>query len=204
MWGGKALNLVKLIRTAGLDDEMFSDGDYDTAIGGYHIQQNPEEFAGLIFELTKYPINNYLSIGTASGGADRLLCEMLNIKKLYSIDIDEHPKRSIWKEFNKIQIQAEVIEHLGDSHDPKAEQFLRECNTKFDLIGIDGDHSPCGVRLDWMLIQNYLKPGSIVWFHDISPVKGCQGAAELWQKVSEKFKVIYENLDVFGVGAVQV
>ncbi len=189
--------MIQEIIDAGLDDAIFGDN-----VGGYYIQQDPKEFAGLVQTLLKYDndIINYLSIGTAGGGAERFLYDKLLFEKFYSIDLNKHPRRKIWHEQNKPAI-CEVKEFLGDSHSEEAENFLSDLNVKFDLIGIDGDHSPCGVRLDWALVQPYLKKGTIVWFHDIAE---CQGPLELWEMLKGKFTVLYECTDKYGIGCLKV
>ena len=192
-WDEKSM--IEEIKTAGLDDAIFGPN-----VGGYYIQQDPKEFAGLVQTLQGYDIKTYLSIGTAGGGAERFLFDKLKFDKFYSIDLNEHPRRKIWHEQNKPAI-CEVKEFLGDSHSEEAENFLSDLNVKFDCIGIDGDHSPCGVRLDWALVQPYLKKGTIVWFHDITE---CQGPLELWEMLKGKFTVLYECTDKYGIGCLKV
>jgi hypothetical protein len=209
--------MIQEIIDAGLDDAIFGDN-----VGGYYIQQDPKEFAGLVQTLQGYDIKTYLSIGTAGGGAERFLFDKLKFDKFYSIDLNEHPRRKIWREQNKpamfnvkhhnaIQgtLSGKEIEFsnvvkgefLGDSHSEEAENFLSDLNIKFDCIGIDGDHSPCGVRLDWALVQPYLKKGTIVWFHDTAE---CQGPLELWEMLKGKFTVLYECTDKYGIGCLKV
>jgi predicted O-methyltransferase YrrM len=187
--------MIQEIIDAGLDDAIFGPN-----VGGYHIQQDPKEFAGLVKTLQEYPIKTYLSIGTASGGAERFIYDKIRFEKFYSIDINKHPRRNVWRELNKPNM-PETKEFLGDSHSEEAENFLSDLNVKFDLIGIDGDHSPCGVRLDWALVQPYLKKGTIVWFHDIAE---CQGPLELWEMLKDKFTVLYEISDKYGIGCLKV
>jgi predicted O-methyltransferase YrrM len=187
--------MIQEIIDAGLDDAIFGPN-----VGGYYIQQDPKEFAGLVQTLQGYDIKTYLSIGTAGGGAERFLFDKLRFEKFYSIDLNEHPRRKIWHEQNKTAI-CEVQEFLGDSHSEDAEKFLSDLNIKFDCIGIDGDHTPCGVRLDWALVQPYLKKGTIVWFHDIAE---CQGPLELWEMLSSKFEVLYDNRDKYGIGCLKI
>ena len=72
---------------------------------------------------------------------------------------------------------------------------------------LDGDHSPAGVRMDWALIVPYLKPGALVWFHDINsaglPI-GQQGALEVWEKLKGRHVVEYETFAKFGIGMVEI
>ena len=190
------------ILDCGIEDEKFGSKNH---VGGYNIQQDPEELAGLVQCLQYHNeiklLKSYLSIGVAAGGTDRFICESLGVEKFYCIDNDKHKKRYVWKAMNKPTFPCEVAEYVGDSHDEGAEQFLSACNVDFDLIGIDGDHSPLGVRLDWILIEPYLKKGTLVWFHDIAV---CQGVMEIWEKLSSQFEVVFSTKESYGIGVIKV
>lgn len=49
---------------------------------------------------------------------------------------------------------VEVVEHVANE------------TQELDLLFIDGDHSYKGVKADWEAYRRFLKPGSIVVFHD--------------------------------------
>jgi len=214
------VTLIEEINALGSDHIPTFGGDFE---GGYHIQQDAGELAALVGALHAWmdpdrgaparfrrPINSYLQIGCAAGGTERYLCEKLGIKDFTVIDIGEHPKFQVWSNQNKPDLMAQgvkVSEHIGDSHDEAAEAFLAAQGKKFDLIGIDGDHSPAGVRMDWAMIIPYLKPGALVWFHDINSVGlplGKQGALEVWEKLKGRHNVILEVMDKFGIGLVEI
>jgi hypothetical protein len=200
------MDLKTLILVAGCDSvEMFG----GTHEGGYHIQQDADELAGLVAALEGRAINRYLQVGCAAGGTERFICEQLGVKEFSVIDIGKHPKFPVWLNHNKPALEARgvvVKEHIGDSHDEAADAFLAY-QGKFDLIGIDGDHSPAGVRMDWQLITPCLKPGTLVWFHDINseglPL-GQQGALEVWGKLKTRHKVICETMRKFGIGLLEI
>jgi predicted O-methyltransferase YrrM len=201
------MGLIEKVKNAGSDSlEMFG-GSFE---GGYHIQQDPEELAGLIEALQGYKINNYLQIGCAAGGTERFIVESLGIKYLTVIDNGEHPKFKVWVSSNKIELEKsgiKIFEHIGDSHDDAANEFLSNQRQHYELIGIDGDHSPAGVRMDWKLIEPCLRPGVLVWFHDINssnlPI-GQRGALEVWNVVKNKNKIVYETFSKFGIGMVEI
>ena len=56
---------------------------------------------------------------------------------------------------------------IGDSHDPLMREAVAE--RRYDLIFVDGDHSPTGVRQDWTLYHSLVRPGGWMAFHDITP-----------------------------------
>ncbi|MDQ2999894.1 MAG: class I SAM-dependent methyltransferase [Fibrobacterota bacterium] len=201
------MGLIEQIENLGSDDIATFGGNFE---GGYHVQQDAAELAGLVDALKAYRVETYLQIGCAAGGTERFICETLGIKELAVIDIGEHPKFPVWIEQNKPALEAQgakVNQHIGDSHDEAAEVFLATLDREYDIIGIDGDHSPAGVRMDWALIMPYLKPGTLVWFHDIAsenlPI-GQRGALEVWEKVKARHKVVYETKAKFGIGLVEI
>jgi hypothetical protein len=155
-------------------------------------------------------IQSYLQIGSAAGGAERFLCEYVGITDLTIIDDGKHPKFHIWTEVNKPALEAQgvrVTQHIGNSHDREAQQFLAEAGKKFDLIGIDGDHTPAGVYMDWNLIEPFFKLGTLVWFHDLSssllPPEN-QGGKMVWDIVSKRHRVIFETYQHCGIGMLEV
>lgn len=201
------MGLKEQIENLGSDDLATFGGNFE---GGYHVQQDAAELAGLIEALKAYRIDSYLQVGCAAGGTERFICETLGVKEIAVIDIGQHPKFPVWIEQNKPALEAQgvaVKQHIGDSHDEAAEEFLAKHGKKYDLIGIDGDHSPAGVRMDWALIMPCLKPGTLVWLHDLASENlplGQQGALEVWNKIKLRHKVIYETYAKFGLGLIEV
>ena len=47
-----------------------------------------------------------------------------------------------------------------------------------DLLFIDGDHSYEGVKADWEAYKHFLKPGSIIVFHDWGWAEGVKRVIE--------------------------
>jgi hypothetical protein len=201
------MKLTALIENAGSDHLPTFGGKFE---GGYHIQQNPAEFADLLRALKGRAIGSYLQIGNAAGGSERLLCEYLGIFDLTIIDDGQHHKFHVWTDVNKPALEAQgvkVTQHIGNSHAKEAGRFLTLGAKRFDLIGIDGDHTPAGVRMDWQLIEPFLKRGTLVWFHDLSPnllPTGERGSNEVWNIVSKRHKVVFETYRHCGIGLLEI
>lgn len=199
------MTLVEEIQKAGI-----ADGFGSPYVGGYHMQQNPEEFAQLIEALQNYTLSTYLQVGSAAGGAERFICEKTGIKDLTIIDLGTHPEFHVWQKVNRPALESQgvkVTQYLGDSHEEGAEEFLAQYGKKYDLIGIDGDHTPAGARMDWKLIEPCLKPGALVWLHDTHAehMRPCdQGGWEVFSKLMERHKVILDVREVFGIGMVEI
>jgi hypothetical protein len=206
--------LIEDIKAAGLAEKGFDEAN--DHVGGYLMQQHPGEFAALVQALLdwqdakNYKIESYLQVGCAAGGAERFICERLGgIEHLAIIDMGDHPQFSTWRNQNRPAIEGcgiYVEEHIGDSHDEAAADFMIHLG-KFDLIGIDGDHTPAGVRMDWQLILPALRPGTLVWFHDINHNfmrTRDNGPWEVWSKLKERHKVHLEIMDRFGIGLLEI
>ncbi len=199
------MNMIDQIHAAGI-----ADGFNNPNIGPYCIQQSPAEFAQLVEILKGYPLKSYLQVGSAAGGTERFICEQTGIKTLHIIDLGEHPEFHVWREVNRPALEAQgvtITEHLGDSHDEAAEEFLAHHGLKYDLIGIDGDHTPAGVRMDWKLVSPCLRPGTLCWFHDTNYkiMRSCDnGAWEVFSELAKRHKVLLDVRDVFGIGLVEI
>ncbi len=199
------MTLIEEIQRAGI-----ADGFNSPHMGAYRMQQDEKEFAQLVQILIDHKPQTYLQVGSAAGGSERFICEKVGIKTLHIIDYGDHPEFPIWQTVNKPALQAQgvaILEHIGDSHDEAAEAFLASQGMKYNLIGIDGDHTPAGARMDWELIAPYLRPGSLAWIHDIDHTKmrPCDnGAYEVWEKLKERHEVLLEALGTFGIGMVKI
>lgn len=86
---------------------------------------------------------------------------------------------------------------IGDSHDSKVISKVKEF-APFDAIFIDGDHSPKGVRADWL---DYGPMSNLIAFHDISAEdKGC---ASVYKKLKQQYKhTEFAYYDRGGIGVV--
>ena len=202
--------LIKEIEEAGSSDLEFG-GSW---VGGYHIQQDPSEFADLILcleaNMRKAAKLRYLQVGSAAGGCERFIMEKLKMNSLTIIDDGKHFQFEWWNKVNRKKLQEqgfEISEHIGDSHEEAADEFLKKQGRKYDLIGIDGDHSACGARLDWLLVEPYIQEGTLIWLHDLHVQRvHDQGPWELWSKLKSKpnFEVRLETMKNFGIGLIQV
>lgn len=186
---------------AGSDNHEFFGG---TWTGGYYIQQDQKEFAQLVKLLQGFQFRNYLAIGIAAGGVERFICDHVDIGNLTVIDNGEHPNHKFWKENKPKDFDSFFVnEIIGDSHSLSTWDKLEKA--KFNLVGIDGDHSPQGVLQDWELVQPYLAPGALVWFHDIKISEpGQTGARKLWSRLKREQEVLLETNGKFGIGVLCV
>jgi predicted O-methyltransferase YrrM len=59
---------------------------------------------------------------------------------------------------------------------------VRVEDVSVDLLLIDGDHSPTGVRTDWCAYERKVRRGGIILFHDALNARDFPGIAELINK----------------------
>lgn len=172
----KYSDMVQVVKDSGAHMNFVYSGD--TKVGGYMLQQHPAEIASVLsFLSVQGPVENMLEIGSADFGTSRLMCDVLEVKNFYSIDISDSGFTPKSRLENIENIKAEKKEiHIADSHDPKTAEWLRDLNVTFDLVFIDGDHTYEGVAADTMLVLTHVKPGGWILYHDTMSQQ-CPGIA---------------------------
>ena len=160
--------------------------------GGYSLQQNPEEFASLLFLLRERAVIHsrragllrrplYLEIGSASGGAARMIYEEIGFTSMISIDDHGHHR---WIEQAANWENVPMQPFVGDSHGPAAKKFVHDQLAHDDdpiVAFIDGDHSYDGALADSLLLKPYLRSGSLVIYHD---TVACDGVQRVFDETS--------------------
>jgi len=84
----------------------------------------------------------------------------------------------------------------NDSHLPESRDRVKSLlgTNQLDLLFIDGDHSYEGVKQDFLLYRELVRPGGLIMFHDVAhhaPEKKCY-VDQLWNEV----KVQYPSLEI--------
>lgn len=146
----------KVCLDAGSEDEIFG-GRF---IGGFHLQQRPEELAPFLHHFKNLKVDTLWEVGTAAGGLARVLKDYYDIQKVIVVDDGKHEKA--WM---RDGILPERVEFVGNSHSLECESWLRDQPLP-ELVVIDGDHSEVGVRQDCELILSLVPKGTLIVFHD--------------------------------------
>ena len=144
-----------------------------------------------------------VEIGSYLGMSSSFIAHAIKAKKgkLYCIDTwfnENVPDycdigKNVYQEFlfNTKKYKFMIIALRGKSCE-MVDNFKR-LEKKIDYLFIDGDHSYQGVKTDWDLYSPFLKPGSIVAFHD----KDWPGVKKLIQEsVMPRADVIAEGVDL--------
>lgn len=170
------------IRALGTDSLSHFGNGY-THEGGLSLQQNPDELASLcVFLRERRPFENYMEIGSASGGTCYVLSKEVGFKNTLSLDDGRHPRAA--EQARNFSQVPNVKQFIGDSHTEAAVDFLRKnVAGKLDVSFIDGDHSYEGVWQDVNLTLPFCRPGTLVIFHD---TLACDGVERAWLRCIEE------------------
>lgn len=131
-----------------------------------------------------YKLSNSLvriaEIGSYIGASACCFGAGVNANKLKQIicidtwnnDAMSEGNRDTWDEFKKntTGFSQHVIPLRGLSTD--VVEQVRKIAPYLDLLFIDGDHSYEGVKADWEAYKDFLKPSSLVVFHDYGWAEG--------------------------------
>lgn len=158
--------------------------------------QVEEEIKSLYEFLKERSVENILEIGTAGGGTAYLWSQLASGVKV-SVDLLNMPN------FDGVQFVK------GDSHDETTKQKVKEIlgDKQLDLLFIDGDHSYEGVKQDYEMYRDLVRPGGIIAFHDINDsrnhrLQGCM-VSQLWQEIEGNKQEFNSHEDRAGIGVIQ-
>jgi predicted O-methyltransferase YrrM len=162
----------------------------------YPIQVRSEiqDFLALVQELRPRAV---LEIGTARGGTLFLLTRVAAPDAtLVSVDLssradrrfagrDVRRRRPLFEAFALDRQRVHFL--VGDSHASSTfNQIERKLDgRKVDLLFIDGDHTAEGVRRDFELYGELVRPGGIIALHDIveGPAEDVGGVPGFWRSI---------------------
>lgn len=194
--------LRQLVENAGSDSKEFFGG---TINGGYHVQQNPDEFAALLCYLLERcrTISLYGEIGVAAGGTTRLIYEVVGFVGGILIDNGVHPKHQHFKD-NTAAFADRLEVLIGDSHSKEVRNELgwnMPAVGQFDVVFIDGDHSYEGVKQDIELVRPYCTGTTLAIFHDTII---CDGVKQAFNELPDRVAEFVGDQKQFGIGIARI
>lgn len=77
--------------------------------------------------------------------------------------------RALWKHWSDRIVDMKGNSHLKETHTALKEELNGQ---QIDLLFIDGDHSSDGVRADYEMYKEFVRPGGLIAFHDCNVYPG--------------------------------
>lgn len=186
--------LISFLRfSAGLSNPNFGG-----IVGGKYnlrLQQNPEEYAELLFFFKNLKNDTYLELGIGQGGSFFLNSLFQKNSKLFNA-VDNCDYQSHHANFSDQRTSIKkYINYLNgfknDSEvnffDMKTKDFFLTNKNIYDVIFIDADHNYEGVKEDYENSLKFLSKEGYLIFHDIIN-EGC-GVKQLWSELDSNKKI---------------
>lgn len=163
-------------------------------------------------------------IGRAQGGTLALLCRAAAPDALVvSLDLPGGAWAGQLPFLNKGFWRRPLLEALrgpgqdlrlidGDSHLPETRERFRAAlgGRRLDLLLIDGDHSFEGVKRDYEMYREFVRPGGVIAFHDVHPGWEQAGVevSRFWRGLEtpgERAEFVADRAQLsYGIGAVRL
>lgn len=160
-------------------------------------------------------IRDFMEIGTDQGGTFLVWSRISGQKGLkISVDLANGPwgvRFDVEKRNAKLRTLGDDVHILdGSSHSEDMYYRVKSIlgDRKLDFLFIDGDHSYLGVKLDYVMYKEFVKPGGWIGFHDI---KDCEFHRRencyvnlLWDELrGEKIWYLSSDHEGFGIGFIR-
>jgi len=193
--------------------------DYWRIVCNSHFtaQQRPVEIRQLLNLLHQHRPKDVLEIGTANAGTIYLFARMAAPNAtLATCDLSICNPEFI-ASFARRQQTVHSIQ--GDSTSSQTQSSVRVVfPSGVDFLFIDGDHSYEGVKKDFELYHDLVRPGGLIAFHDIVPDNETRygvltggwagGVPKFWKEVKQSFEhqKFIQNIeqDGLGIGVIQI
>ncbi len=166
--------------------------------GGLKLQQVPEEYASLMQFVRSFQPKSYLEIGIGNGGSWFLMSYFLKNSLEISHAVDN---LSYGKQINQQKADIESIKkYLSSSisdvnfFHSSSTNFLTNCDNKYNVIFIDGDHSYEGVKSDYEFSKKLLHKEGMFIFHDVNS-DNSPGVKKLWSELKQAYPCYKEFVE---------
>jgi predicted O-methyltransferase YrrM len=174
------------------------------------LQHQDELTAFLTWAQTVTPLNVIVEIGSHRGGTMELWARIAKTL-VVAIDLPDGVGGGLSiadmaaRNINFARRFPHVVGIMGDSHDWLTKESLADAldwHTPFrrwvDLLFIDGDHTLEGVTADYETYREFVRPGGIIAFHDVTCSE--ERAARENLGVTTFFATLPYEKHVFSVG----
>ncbi|HEY2250372.1 MAG TPA: CmcI family methyltransferase, partial [Planctomycetaceae bacterium] len=159
-------------------------------------------------------LTHVLEIGGHHGGTFFLWCRLATGKKI-SLDLAGGQFGGLGEDDVSLRNDAmrnwaaDVSALVGDSHDQKIREQISGIlqGDQLDLLFIDGDHTYEGVKADYQMYSEFVRPGGYIVFHDIVDShqhreQNCR-VAQFWNEIAGEKIEFNAHGEWGGIGVVQ-
>jgi len=172
------------------------------------IQNMYEIFHGANF-IKEKNLNNFMEIGTDRGGTFLIWSKITNPNGLkISVDLPLFDISLRNERMKKLGDKVIIIEE--DSHEERCRNLISDSlnGELLDFLFIDGDHSYLGVKLDFYMYKDFVKPGGWIGFHDIKSTKHHHDTGifvdKFWEELNYKKYWFLSGTNWGGIGFIQI
>jgi autotransporter strand-loop-strand O-heptosyltransferase len=180
--------------------------------------QNHKEILGASEFFKFLEVENFMEIGTDQGGTFAIWSKLSRSKKGKRISVDL-PHGEFGRDSYDVNKRDRYLKSLGEnvtmfhgsSHDESMKSLVEnELNgILVDFLFIDGDHTYEGVKQDFEMYKEFVKPGGWIGFHDIKDTEFHRNANcrvdILWNELEgEKIEFVDNSSSYGGIGFIKV
>lgn len=178
--------------------------------------QNHQEILGASEFFKSINVKNFMEIGTDQGGTFAIWSKLSEDGIRISLDLPHGNFGRIGYDVNKRDnylrsLGSNVTMIHGSSHDEALKELVKEKigNEKLDFLFIDGDHTYEGVKQDFEMYKEFVKPGGWIGFHDIKDTEFHRNADcrvdILWNELEgEKIEFVDNSSSYGGIGFIKM
>ena len=179
------------------------------------VQNHPEIFGAAKF-FKSLDVKNFMEIGTDQGGTFAIWSKLSKDGIRISLDLPHGNFGRMEYDVNSRDnylrsLGSNVTMIHGSSHDEELKQLVKDKleDTKLDFLFIDGDHTYEGVKQDFEMYKEFVKPGGWIGFHDIKDTEFHRNADcrvdILWNEIKgEKIEFLDNSSSYGGIGFIKV
>jgi autotransporter strand-loop-strand O-heptosyltransferase len=178
------------------------------------VQNHKEIFEAAEF-FKNLKVKNFMEIGTDQGGTFAIWSKLSKDGKRISVDMPHGAYGVNTYDVNERDnylrsLGSDVTMFHGSSHEESMKDRVKENlnGIELDFLFIDGDHTYEGVKQDYEMYKEFVKPGGWIGFHDTKDTEyhrnsNC-GVDKLWSELKgNKYDFIEPNSNFGGIGFIQ-
>lgn len=177
--------------------------------------QNHKEIYEAAEHFKSQGVKNFMEIGTDQGGTFAIWSKLSEDGIRISVDLPHGPFGR--PDYNEVErdnylrsLGSNVTMIWGSSHEEEIKKQVSEKlnGEKVDFLFIDGDHTYEGVKQDYEMYKEFVKPGGWIGFHDIKDTEFHRNANcrvdQLWNELEgTKLEFLDSTSSYGGIGFIQ-